>query len=90
MAASWNRAFGLYLRSLRKRQGLSLADVATLSQAFAAPLDKSYLSRCENGLQRIALPKIIPLTRIYKVSADAMIGEVEREMKRNDLGRPGR
>ncbi|MCZ6805436.1 MAG: helix-turn-helix transcriptional regulator [Deltaproteobacteria bacterium] len=88
--AKWNRSFGIYLRMLRKRQGLSLQDVASLSEAFAEPLNKSYLSRCENGLQRIALPKIIPLTRIYKVSAETMLGQIECEMKRGGFAEPAR
>ena len=34
MADSWTIAFGRYLRTLRERRGLSLDDVASLSQPF--------------------------------------------------------
>ncbi|MCZ6805435.1 MAG: helix-turn-helix transcriptional regulator, partial [Deltaproteobacteria bacterium] len=81
MPNNWNRAFGLYLRTLRERKGLSLHDVASLSQAFVETVNKGYLSRCENGHQRLAMSKVIPLSRIYKVSAETMLGQIECEMK---------
>ena len=57
MAVSCHVAFGHYLRTLRERRGLALEDVWTLSQTFPESLNKGYLSRCENGKQKLALPK---------------------------------
>ena len=45
MAEPYKVAFGLYLRTLRLRCGLSLDDVCSLSQTFADPINKGYLSR---------------------------------------------
>ena len=78
MAENWTRAFGRYLKTLRERRNLSLENVRTLSQAFADSLNKGYLSRCENGHQRVAFSKIIPLSRIYEVPADVLLERMER------------
>lgn len=88
MAEAWNVAFGHYLRTLRERRGLSLHDVSSLSQAFAETLNKGYLSRCENGLQRLAFSKIIPLSRIYQVSADVLLERAELDMELERVGGP--
>ena len=57
MAESCAVAFGRYLRMLRERRGLSLDEVAAMSRSLADPVDKSYLSRCENGRYGIGFSK---------------------------------
>jgi tetratricopeptide (TPR) repeat protein len=88
MAETWSRAFGRYLRTLRQRRGLSLQEVCSLSRAFAESLDKSYLSRCENGHQSPSFSKIIPLSRIYDVPADVLLERLELDMELERVGSP--
>jgi tetratricopeptide (TPR) repeat protein len=79
--SSSTRAFGRYLRTLRERRGLSLDDVATLSRTFADPVEKGYLSRCENGHQSLALSKMIALSRIYEVAAEVLVERLELDLE---------
>ena len=88
MAEPGNIAFGRYLRALRERRGLSLLEVASQSQAFAETLNKGYLSRCENGHQRLAFAKLIPLGRIYKVAADVLLERLELDLELERVGAP--
>jgi tetratricopeptide (TPR) repeat protein len=88
MAEDWQSAFGRYLRTLRKRCGLSLRDVASLSQSFPDTLNKGYLSRCENGRQRLGLSKLIPLSRIYKVPSDVVLERMELDLELERVGGP--
>ena len=88
MAEPYKQAFGRYLRILRERRGLSLDQVRSLSRAFPEPITKSYLSRCENGHQRLALPKLIPLSRIYEVPTEAIIERMELDMELDQLDPP--
>ena len=88
MAESRNIAFGRYLRTLRERRNLSLQDVCSLSQAFAETLNKGYLSRCENGRQRLAFLKVTPLSRIYRVPADVFLERLELDQELDRVGAP--
>lgn len=88
MATSSTLAFGQYLRTLRERRGLSLDDVATLSRTFADPVEKGYLSRCENGHQSLALSKMIALSRIYDVAAEVLVERLELDLEVDKLGVP--
>lgn len=88
MAETCNVAFGRYLRTLRKRGGLTLDGVCSLSQTFADPINKGYLSRCENGHQRVAFSKIIALSRIYKVPSDVLIERIELDLELDRVGGP--
>ncbi len=88
MAESSGKAFGRYLRMLRERRGLSLDDVRSLSQTFPETITKSYISRCENGYHKLALPKLIPLSRIYEVPADAVLERMELDLELDRLGGP--
>ena len=81
MAENCTRAFGRYLKTLRNRRGLSLYDVCSLSQTFPDPLNKGYLSRCENGHQKLAFAKLIPLCRIYEVPAGVLVERMELDME---------
>lgn len=86
MAESSGKAFGRYMRTLRERRGLSLDDVRSLSQTFPETITKSYLSRCENGYHKLALAKLIPLSRIYEVPADAVLERMELDLELDRLG----
>ncbi len=88
MAERWTRAFGRYLRLLRERRGLSLQDVASLSQPFADRVNKGYLSRCENGLVRLALSKVPTLSHIYKIPVDALLERIELDTELEKVGAP--
>ncbi|HEX5042528.1 MAG TPA: helix-turn-helix transcriptional regulator [Candidatus Polarisedimenticolaceae bacterium] len=88
MATSSTLAFGQYLRTLRERRGLSLDDVATLSRTFADPVEKGYLSRCENGHQSLALSKMIALSRIYEVPAEVLVDRLELDLEVERFGGP--
>ena len=88
MAESCTAAFGRYLRTLRERRNLSLNDVMSLSRAFPEPVDKGYLSRCENGRSRVAFSKLIALSRIYEVPAEVLIERMELDMELDRVGGP--
>jgi len=88
MAVSCHVAFGHYLRTLRERRGLALEDVWTLSQTFPESLNKGYLSRCENGKQKLALPKVVALSRIYEVPSDVLLERLELDLELEKIGGP--
>ena len=76
MPVTANVAFGRYLRMLREDHGFTLTRVCELSQ-LSTPVDKATLSRLERGQQGATLAVLIPLGRIYDVSADALIERFE-------------
>jgi tetratricopeptide (TPR) repeat protein len=88
MAESCAVAFGRYLRMLRERRGLSLDDVATMSRSLADPVDKSYLSRCENGHYGIGFSKAITLSRIYGVPTEVLAERLELDTELDRIGGP--
>jgi len=88
VAENCTRAFGRYLKTLRDRRGLSLHDVCSLSQTFPDPVNKGYLSRCENGHQKLAFSKLIPLSRIYEVPANVLVERMELDMELDRSGSP--
>ena len=88
MAESCAKSFGRYLKTLRERRGLALDDVASLSKSYADSVAKSYLSRVENGLLSLALPKMIPLCRIYEISTEALVERLELDLELDKLGAP--
>ncbi|TDI46594.1 MAG: hypothetical protein E2P01_08555 [Acidobacteria bacterium] len=88
MAVSCHVAFGHYLRTLRERRGLALEDVWTLSQTFPESLNKGYLSRCENGKQKLAFPKVVAISRIYEVPADVLVERLELDLELEKIGGP--
>ncbi len=77
-------ALGRYLRELRERKGLSLARVSQLLQSSPEAIDKGTLSRLEHGQQTPSIFKLGPLSRIYEISADALLErmELDREVDR--------
>lgn len=76
MPVTANVAFGRYLRMLREDRGFTQRHVCELSQR-STPVDKATLSRLERGQQGATLSVLIPLGRIYNVSADALIERFE-------------
>ncbi len=88
MAESCAVAFGRYLRMLRERRGLSLDDVAAMSRSLADPVDKSYLSRCENGRYGIGFSKSITLSRIYGVPTEVLAERMELDTELDRIGGP--
>ena len=88
MAENSTIAFGRYLKMIRGRRNLSLQEVTSLSDSFPDPINKGYLSRCENGHQKISLNKVIPLSRIYEVPSDVIVERLELDMEVDRLGAP--
>jgi tetratricopeptide (TPR) repeat protein len=88
MAEPCNVAFGRYLKALRERRGLSLDEVQSLSQVFPEPIGKTYLSRCENGKQKLAFSKMIPLSRIYEVPPEVLVERMELDLELDRAGGP--
>jgi transcriptional regulator with XRE-family HTH domain len=77
-------ALGRYLRTLRERRGLSLGRVCELTKNTPEPIDKGTLSRLEHGQQTPSIYRLGPLSRIYAISADALLErmELDREVDR--------
>jgi len=88
MAESSAVAFGRYLRTLRERRGHSLDDVESLSRALPERVGKGYLSRCENGRQRLAFSKMITLCRVYDVPSEVLIERMELDLELDRVGGP--
>jgi tetratricopeptide (TPR) repeat protein len=88
MAESSTKAFGRYLKTLRERRNLSLDDVASLSQTFPEKINKGYLSRCENGHQKLGFSKVIALSRIIEVPADVLVERMELDLELDRVGGP--
>jgi tetratricopeptide (TPR) repeat protein len=88
LALNCNEAFGRYLRMLRERRSLSLDDVESLSRGFPEPINKGYLSRCENGRQRPAFSKVVALARIYEVPSEVLVERMELDLELDRVGAP--
>ena len=81
MPHKWKTPFGRYLRTLRERRGLSLDRVAELSQACAEGIDKSCLSRVENGYHGLPATKLIPLSHVYAISVEVFLERMELDIE---------
>lgn len=88
MAEPCSVAFGRYIRTLRERRGLSLDDVGSLSKTFPEPIGKSYLSRCENGRQKLGFAKMIALSRIFDVPSEVLLERMELDLELDRVGGP--
>ena len=62
--------FGARLRELRKARDMSQEEVA-----FAADLDRSYLSGIERGKKNLSLVNIHRIARALRVEAGELFGE---------------
>ena len=88
MAVSAAKAFGLYLRTLRNRAGLSLQEVEDLARNTPGPISKNYLSRCENGQLGLALAKMTILCKIYGIPSDVVLERMELDLELEQIGGP--
>jgi transcriptional regulator with XRE-family HTH domain len=62
-------AVGPRLRALRRRRGITLADLAATTG-----ISESTLSRLESGRRRANLELLLPLARVYDVPLDDLVG----------------
>ncbi len=60
---------GARLRDLRRRQGATLAEVAA-----ETGISVSTLSRLESGTRKASLELLLPLSRVYRVTLDHLVG----------------
>jgi transcriptional regulator with XRE-family HTH domain len=88
MAEASEVAFGIYLRQLRERRGLSLSRVCELTKSSPEPIDKGTLSRFEHGQQTPSIFRLGPLGRIYEISADALLERMELDREVDRIGGP--
>ena len=88
MAETSALALGRYLRELRERRGLSLARVCEITNSSAEAMDKGTLSRFERGQQSPSIFRLGPLSRIYEISADALLERMELDREVDRLGGP--
>ncbi len=88
MAEASAVAFGRFLRQLRERRGLSLARVCEISRSSPEAFDKGTLSRLERGQQSPSIFRLGPLSRIYDVSADALLERMELDREVDRIGVP--
>jgi len=77
MANSAATAFGRYLHGLRERRGLILQEVEDRALAAGHRIDKGTVSRFERGRQRLSVPALLPLGRIYAVPFEALLERLE-------------
>jgi transcriptional regulator with XRE-family HTH domain len=88
MAEASALAFGRYLRQLRERRSLSLADVCDLSKSSPEPIDKGTISRLERGQQTPSIFRLGPFCRIYEIPPDALIERMELDREVDRVGAP--
>lgn len=81
-----NVTFGRYLRRLRERRGLSLDRIEHLTRAFADPIHKAYLSRCENGRQRTSFSKLVALCRVLEVPSEVLLERMDLDLEAERRG----
>ncbi|GLY17049.1 DNA-binding protein [Kineosporia sp. NBRC 101677] len=60
---------GARLRTLRRERGITLAEVSVTTG-----ISESTLSRLESGQRRATLELLLPLSRIYRVPLDDLVG----------------
>ena len=77
MSVSAATAFGRYLHVVRERRGLTLQEVEDRALAAGHRIDKGSLSRFERGRQRLPVPSLLPLGRIYGVPFEALLERLE-------------
>ena len=59
-----------------------------LANRVAERVGKGYLSRCENGRQRLAFSKMITLCRVYDVPSEVLIERMELDLELDRVGGP--
>lgn len=69
--------FGKILKNLRIGNGYSLEGLAkTYNERFGGRLNKSTISRYENGLQEPIITVVSNFARLFDVSSDYLLGNV--------------
>lgn len=68
-------AFGQALQEARKAKGLSQEDLA-----FESGLDRTFISRLENGRRQPTITTIIQIARALDTSATSLVQEMERKL----------
>lgn len=72
--------FGKRLKELRKQHGYSMDDLINrYNKMFNGKMNKSNLSRYENGLQEPMYSTVVNLAKLFSVSIDYLSGEEESE-----------
>ena len=77
-----NKRFGMYLRQIREKRGLSLAAVERMSTGLPERVTKSHLSRIENGLSTASFAQIYTLSMIYRVSVSSLANRFKLCLKK--------
>ncbi|MCP3979255.1 MAG: helix-turn-helix domain-containing protein [bacterium] len=75
--------FGLYLRGLRNRLGLSLKTVSELTQDFPVKITKSHLSRIENALTAPSFGMMATLAQVYREPMTVVSGKFDIDYRRD-------
>lgn len=70
------RAFGRTLRRLRTDQGMTQDALA-----FESGLDRSFLSKLENGHKLPTLSTMVRLANVLGITVSQLVDEFEREME---------
>lgn len=73
-------ACGVVLRRLRKDRGLTQEQLA-----LEADLQRSYVSILELGQQQPSLTTIIKLASAFGCTAQALMGEIESEIRKSEI-----
>ena len=80
--------FGKILKNLRIENGYSLESLAkTYNERFGGRLNKSTISRYENGLQEPIITVVSNFARLFDVSSDYLLGNVSEPFFRLDNAR---
>lgn len=69
-------AFGLVLRAVRKRAGMSQEQLA-----LNADLQRNYISLLERGLNSASIKTLFKLASVLQISPSQMLEQAERLMK---------
>jgi transcriptional regulator with XRE-family HTH domain len=69
-------AFGLVLRELRKRAGMSQEQLA-----LNADLQRNYISLLERGLNSASIKTLFKLASVLQIDPSQMLEQAERLMK---------
>ncbi len=74
--------FGRTLKELREAKNLSMDKLVELyNQKFDAKMNKSTLSRYENGIQDPIYTVVVNLAKLFDVSVDYLLGQTDSAKK---------
>lgn len=78
-------AFGLVLRELRKRQGLSQEKLAQVAE-----MERNYVSLLERGQNSASVKNIFSLAKALKITVAEFMGMVESKARERSVPKGGR